>query len=161
MKRECRRKYLIDKDMQHYVLKTFVWVVLIVAITFSVLLIRMNYYMSESLFQTFQGVNINSAVNIDLTQIQEDLTRKDIYFVLHVSIAVVLIGLLVAFMAIRFSHKIAGPIYRLKIAFREVEKGDLTCRVHTRKKDKLKGLVQLFNNMMDFVEQNAKDKNHV
>lgn len=55
-----------------------------------------------------------------------------------------------------FSHRIAGPLYKLKNTFIEVQKGDLNKRISPRKKDEFKDVTNAFNNMMDELSKNKK-----
>ncbi len=62
------------------------------------------------------------------------------------------------------SHKIAGPLYRLKKCFLDVAKGDLSFEMRLRKGDELTDLVDDFNSMLrnlkgmvDADRQKAKD----
>jgi methyl-accepting chemotaxis protein len=48
-----------------------------------------------------------------------------------------------------FSHKVAGPVYRLQQAAIQVSRGDLTNNVHLRRDDELKNLSSAFNSVVD------------
>lgn len=157
MKIDKRRKYLIDQDLQFYILKTFVWAILIVSIGFGVILVKMNFYMSDSLVQAFQGISMPQTSPDNLNQIQKELANNDMRFIIQVSLAILLISLLISFMAIRFSHKVAGPIYRIRLTIREVKKGNVAARAFIRENDKLQDFADEFNEMLDSLEEKIKD----
>ncbi len=69
---------------------------------------------------------------------------------LHVVI-VVLLGLLI-------SHRIAGPVYRVRKSMEEVARGNVNIRVKLRDGDKFTGLADAFNKMMDSLAAQPGDK---
>jgi methyl-accepting chemotaxis protein len=88
----------------------------------------------------------------------KDQTDKQIFF--GVAISIVLMMLVSVYM----SHKIAGPLFRLKKCFLDVAKGDLSFEMRLRKGDELTDLVDDFNGMLrnlkgmvDADRQKAKD----
>ena len=56
--------------------------------------------------------------------------------------------LAVGLISVLISHKFAGPIYRLKMASRDVGKGKLDSKIVLRKGDQLTDLVDSFNEMI-------------
>ena len=64
---------------------------------------------------------------------------------------VILIGLL----GIYFTHKVVGPIYKMKLLLRQVGDGKLTFRGGLRKGDELQDFFEVFASM---VEQLKRDK---
>lgn len=61
------------------------------------------------------------------------------------SLMVVLIGLL----GIYFTHKVAGPIYKMKMLLREAGKGKLSFKGRLRKGDELQDFFQAFQDMIE------------
>jgi methyl-accepting chemotaxis protein len=53
------------------------------------------------------------------------------------------------FLALWVSHKLAGPLYRLKKSTQAVAEGDLTHRVYLREKDEMGDLREDFNAMLE------------
>jgi len=51
-----------------------------------------------------------------------------------------------------FSHRIAGPLYQLKIACEKIAQGDKKVRVKFRENDEFKDLEKSFNNMLDKID---------
>ncbi len=56
------------------------------------------------------------------------------------------------------SHKMAGPVYRFEQVCKAITKGDYSQRVHLRKGDQLMDLQDAFNEMMDKIETDLKNK---
>lgn len=52
-------------------------------------------------------------------------------------------------LTIFYSHKIAGPLYRLKMAVRQITSGQLDFRVVFRKNDVIHPMAESLNNMID------------
>ncbi len=65
---------------------------------------------------------------------------------------IVQIGLLTVF----FSHRIAGPIFRLEKACHTIIDGDYTDEIRLRKRDEMKNLAGLFNEMIRKTNQRLK-----
>lgn len=79
--------------------------------------------------------------------VRELLTREDsahseiaqLFLHLHTALWPLIFGLFATLTAIFvvMSHRVAGPIYRFRLAFRDVRHGKLNIRVHTRERDYL------------------------
>ena len=50
------------------------------------------------------------------------------------------------------SHKIAGPFYRLQKAFESMGKGDVSTRIHLRKYDEARYIVDYFNTAVSYLD---------
>lgn len=61
------------------------------------------------------------------------------------ALMVVLIGML----GIYFTHKVAGPIYKMKRLLRQVGEGDLHVEAHLRRGDELQDFFDVFTQMVD------------
>ena len=72
----------------------------------------------------------------------KDQTDRQIFFGVAISIILMMV------VSVYMSHKIAGPLYRLKKCFLDVAKGDLSFEIRLRKGDELTDLVDDFNGMM-------------
>jgi methyl-accepting chemotaxis protein len=65
-----------------------------------------------------------------------------------------LAGILVAlFLAVFYTHRIAGPAYRIQQDLRKIGQGILTTRVRTRRSDQLKDLESEINRVAEELEQ--------
>ncbi|MDD5132236.1 MAG: methyl-accepting chemotaxis protein [bacterium] len=72
----------------------------------------------------------------------KDQTDRQIFFGVAISIILMMV------VSVYMSHKIAGPLYRLKKCFLDVAKGDLSFEMRLRKGDELTDLVDDFNGML-------------
>jgi hypothetical protein len=52
-----------------------------------------------------------------------------------------------------YSHRIAGPVYRMQKDIEKALEGEKGVRVHLRKKDKLKDLAEKVNALIDAYEK--------
>jgi signal transduction histidine kinase len=68
------------------------------------------------------------------------LIQTVVVVMILLSIATIIVTLIV-------SHKIAGPLYRLKKAMHDLGEGDFSTEINLRKFDQLKHIAQEFNNM--------------
>ena len=60
--------------------------------------------------------------------------------------------------AIRFSHRIAGPLPKIYNTLREIGKGDFEKRVVLRKNDELKELADAINEMVKDLKEREKNR---
>ncbi|MFH2001134.1 MAG: hypothetical protein ABIK28_15740, partial [Planctomycetota bacterium] len=55
--------------------------------------------------------------------------------------------------AIHVSHRVAGSLYRLHQGIDQVRTGDVSFRIHFRKKDYVKDTAWAFNKLIDYIEE--------
>lgn len=65
--------------------------------------------------------------------------------------------LIILHQAVRFSHRIAGPAYRLMRGFDQVKSGDLDCQIRLRKGDHLTDVADKFNEMVDWLNEHPPE----
>jgi methyl-accepting chemotaxis protein len=58
--------------------------------------------------------------------------------------------------AVRLSHRIAGPVYRLRESMKQVGAGDLSLLIHLRVKDELQETKDEFNDMVSQLREKVK-----
>lgn len=63
-------------------------------------------------------------------------------------IQLVVFVVVLVFITLRLSHRVAGPLVNLEKSFARVAEGDLTTRVQLRPRDELKDIRDAFNTMM-------------
>lgn len=61
------------------------------------------------------------------------------------------------FGALKFSHRIAGPMYHINRVLREVQRGNAGSRIHLRKDDFLKELAADVNDFLEWLETAAPE----
>ncbi len=129
-----RKKFLIQKDFQ---LKYVGFIVLIIAAISALVLLTVHL----SIWAALQN-QVSPQVQAAIVEI---LHNMNILFMFEIPIVL----LIAAFAGIMFSHKVAGPVYRLQQAAKQVARGDLTSNVHLRRDDELKNLSSAFNSVVD------------
>ena len=88
-----------------------------------------------------------------LSQNLIDQRHRDL-LIFGVALAVIslLITLIFAVWALVLTHRAAGAVYHIKRVIGEIRAGDVTRRVHLRKKDEFQDLAAAFNQLMDEVQ---------
>lgn len=71
-----------------------------------------------------------------------------------VLVVTVIVGLATIFITLFVSHKIVGPLYRLKKVIQTLGDGDFSTGFHIRKRDQLQALADVFNEMITKIRGN-------
>ncbi len=92
---------------------------------------------------------------------EADAARTDLPSLLPLNLSVlgfiVLSGGVVMHQARRFSHRIAGPTYRISRAMRRVRDGDIGFRIALREDDYLGEIADEFNLLLDWLNEHPPD----
>ncbi|PKM92578.1 MAG: hypothetical protein CVU80_02620, partial [Elusimicrobia bacterium HGW-Elusimicrobia-4] len=125
-----RKKILINKKFQ------FRYAAMIVSALF-VMLVLVEWDIFYTMKTILPKVFFMEEIRQDLTAFHLLLAVKSLVFMVFV-----------AFISVYFSHRIAGPIYRLtKDLLTMINDGDLTKQFRLREKDELKELAEALNTM--------------
>jgi methyl-accepting chemotaxis protein len=133
------KNYLINPTFQF---KYVFWMVLIGAV------LALTYSM---LFYNFARESYD--LIIELSNVS-----KETQFTMHQQLGKVIFvqGLItfiflfcIGLVGILFSHRVAGPLYKLKAAFERVKMGEHQLRIYFRKYDEFQDVAQEFNKMLD------------
>jgi nitrogen fixation/metabolism regulation signal transduction histidine kinase len=168
-----RKNYVINRTFQYGLISTFLISVLAALLLFSAGF-TLYYWISSSvgdnLFKEFivihkQIEKEREVVNEEGKTVTETYNEqkilppvKRIYIILPpLLINNLLIMIVIALIGIFFSHKIAGPAYRMITVIDEVLKGDISERVRLRKKDKLAELADKINLLLEEYERAKKE----
>ncbi len=133
-----RRQYLVNKKLQFQI--SFVMVLEVALVTFSMSLILVyinDYYLG--LITYFIGSA--EAEQISLTDIS-----KGMHFFLFGS--VIATSIIFSVIGIFLSHRVAGPLFRLKKHMSFVRNGNYSHEIKFRKKDQLHDMADSFNEMV-------------
>lgn len=153
---ERRKQYLIDKKIQISLLKFILILLLVVCGSFSFLLIKINAYLSDYVLvmaeEGGQKQMIPSSEK-SVSDLKKLIVEKDAQFQIQIYLAILILALIVSFLTIRYTHRIAGPIYRFKVVLDRAIQGDYSPRINLRKRDHLKELAQKINQLLDSVEK--------
>ncbi len=129
-----RRNFLIQKDFQ---LKYAGFLILTILAISALVVLTVNLSIWAAVEK---GVSPQAQAIID-----QILHNMNVLFMFEIPLVLIIS----VFAAIIFSHKVAGPVYRLQQAAMQVVRGDLTSNVHLRRDDELKTLSSAFNSMVD------------
>ena len=138
-----RRRILIKRAFQlRYVGAILFFVLLITLISTITIYAAIFPYLSEKLANVYpQGRLVMVLRNANMKVLM--------------STAVVLP--IAVWVGIMFSHRIAGPWYRMEVILREIAEGSLTARVNLRKGDELQSLGDAINEVTDNLRAMAKE----
>jgi methyl-accepting chemotaxis protein len=142
-----RRRYIIEKGLQfRYIGLVFALALIASIVTGWTVFATSWYYFGEKLASVYpQGrlVYVLRATNLAL-----------IRNLLLISPLIFILGLL-------FSHRIAGPVYRISTTLREISKGKLGLRIKLRENDELMDLADLINNMTENFSKTITSDNNI
>jgi nitrogen fixation/metabolism regulation signal transduction histidine kinase len=77
--------------------------------------------------------------------------RVQLQMALAVGAVLIVQVVLIAWLGLLASHKVAGPIYQIRKSMAKVASGDMTVRIRLRNGDKLTEVADTFNEMMETV----------
>jgi methyl-accepting chemotaxis protein len=120
-----RTHYFIDKDFQAKFIIKFCLLIVATSLLTGALIYYLNRQTTTVAFDDLRVV-VKSTSDFILPIVLEVLAGVT----LVVGVATIIIALLT-------SHKIVGPIYRLKIELDKIKHGDLSSSIHIRSKDQL------------------------
>jgi len=126
-----RRIYYIEKKFQtKYILLT---IFLLLTYTFAFIIIIFSPYILT--------------LSLDFYSLSEKAEAARTLLLLHSKVWPGIGGIILLFgaLSIFITHKIAGPLYRLKKSLSEINEGNLDVKVKLRKGDDLKDLAEHFN----------------
>ncbi len=158
--KKFRWRYFIDKPFQiRFIARFLILILLGLGISLGVLLIANSQKFNQNLF--FQVKNVeydaNGKFNIDpsapfyeiFDTTPVNVFQIQMYPMIWMS---VLYLALIIFFGLFISHKMAGPVYRIKKTLQEVADGKITlkdAKFKLRKRDELKDLVEALNSFLD------------
>ena len=158
-KPERRKQYLIDRKIQFSFLRALLISILIISVFFGYFLIKINDHLTETLVMQYSGPSIQASasspvvIGADVGDLRAQLRQRDLYFILQIALVIILMGVLVGWYAIRFSHRIAGPVYRLKKSLDDAIAGDYSVRISLRKRDFLKDIADKMNQLLEALDK--------
>ncbi len=134
-----RRKYIIQKGLQFRYIGLVFGLALIASIVTGWTVFATGwYFLGEKLASVYpQGRLIYVLRATNLALIRNLLLVSPLIFIL---------GLL-------FSHRIAGPVYRISKTLEEITKGNLGLKIKLREGDELVDLADMINNLTDNINK--------
>ena len=158
-----RKKYVIDRKFQFRMIASFLLSVLIAVCVFTAF-ISLYYWAAtmagENLFKEFitidrqvvekQAVEIDGKTvvkDVSFTRTEEGVKRWEIVLP-PLIINNLIIMIVVAALGLRYSHRIAGPAYRIKEDIKRVLDEEDSIQINLRKKDRLRDMVGEVNRLI-------------
>jgi methyl-accepting chemotaxis protein len=140
-----RKQYLIDKKFQLTFIMKFCTIVILSSLVIGALI----FYLSRN----------STTVAIENTRVFVKPTSDFILpqVVITVIVVSVIFSSILFVMALIATHRIAGPMYRLRKEIDNVRGGDLTSAFIIRDKDQLKGLAKSLGDMGSVLRQKHAD----
>lgn len=134
-----RKTYIIDRSMQYTYIAMVVSMVMVMIVGIAVSNVFLIWMYNRVLVQRYNVV--------------PDDWKNDIWlFVLADSTIVILLVIAAVFYSVLHSHRIAGPIYRLKQSILRLQTGDFNFAVTFRQKDFLKDLAEDMNKFIALLQ---------
>ncbi|MBN1898207.1 MAG: methyl-accepting chemotaxis protein [Spirochaetes bacterium] len=151
-KQERRKQYLIHKKFQvHFIIDFLKIVISFVFITglVSIIYYYFRYQYGESIFESYLLI-VKKGETIKYTNHFEIIVPIILISMFTISLFMIVYGVF-------YSHRIAGPIYRLKKTLDAIASGHLNFMVRLRKKDKFKEMAEHMNNLIYFLNGRIKE----
>jgi len=130
-----RRHYFIDKSFQTKFIIKFAYIVVLSSAFIAVLLL---FFLRNSTTVAIENTHVYVKSTSDF--ILPVVIQIILWVSVFASLAVIILTLLI-------SHKISGPLYRLKKEIDRLKKGELNLNFNTRSNDQLKNLSQALVDM--------------
>ncbi len=136
-----RKHYLIDKDFQISFIFKFCGIVILG----SLIIGGVIFYLTQN----------STTVAIENTKVIVKSTADFILPILALTVAVVALfsSIVLSIMALFISHRIVGPLYRLRKEIDLLKEGDLTKQFQVRSKDQLKDLAKSLADMSNILRK--------
>ncbi len=168
-----RKQFFINKELQGKYMLSFAIPMLSILVFFGLLfyfalthglngsLELLNRDVTEQVAFSLQGKSNPSAedykfalegVKSTVSQFATDKGKQEavqqlIFWILLPGFGLIMVQILL--LTIFFSHKLAGPVYRLELAMNRVLDGDYSEEIHLRDGDQLRNLAELTNEVID------------
>ena len=157
-----RQNYLIDKKFQYRFIASFLLLVVVSLFVFSGSMFGyywIRYMAGENVFSEFiyiqkqvRVVNEEGEVTGTRSEMQPPINRIELILP-SILVNNVIIMAIIAGIGIFYSHRIAGPIYRIEKDLARILGGESGVKIKTRKRDSMKSLVAKINQLIDLYEK--------
>jgi HAMP domain-containing protein len=134
-----RRRYITHKKFQFTMMSMLLVLVLLATLVTTLV----NHYFMLASIIDFTMEHGRGPTGMDLFV----ASMRPLVIILPVVFAVL------AIIVIFISHRIAGPLYRLKMYMEKVENGDYSVKLNFRKNDAIHDIADSFNRMVQGIKQ--------
>ncbi|HOK57015.1 MAG TPA: hypothetical protein PKV21_04130 [bacterium] len=141
MKKNRRKKYLINKPVQ-FIFSGITIYFIIIAI---ILIGGLTYFI------TLNTILSQLELEKKIINAYEIIKNINILLLKRIGILMLLLIFLTFYLEIRFLHRIVGPLYRIEKSLNEIIEGKSVEYIKLRKKDFLKPFAETFNKLIDYI----------
>jgi methyl-accepting chemotaxis protein len=145
-----RRQYIVDKSFQYGLIRKFAIVTAFIVVGSLSFLVLVYYKYGDVQVAIVQPVPFDSTDNFGNNETIRAFTLVDILWPV---LSICLVGTIIFtfFFSVIVSHRMAGPVYRMRQLLEEMAQGDLGRPVsRLRKKDEFKHLFSDINNVKEY-----------
>ena len=141
MNQSRRKNYFIKKSFQTKFSLRFVLLIALEAL----LITGLFFYISKGTLTTGY-----SGAELRIEKTSNFFYMSFIFIILITAIGIGMVGMLVF---IFYSHRIAGPLFRFQRSLQDLSGGDLTGRIHLRRKDQLGDMAESVNHTAESLDR--------
>ncbi len=149
MNRHKRRIYLINKSFQ---IKFIIYTLLIAIFTIATFYGMLYFFFEESVQLGIKAGFPDGHVYYRF--VEDNRSDMNVYFVT----ASIVVFLVITVTGVFFSHRIAGPIYRMNLYLRSISPESLASTINFRKLDFFQDLAISYNKRIMFLRKMATEK---
>jgi sensor histidine kinase YesM len=135
------------KKRIHYLIKTRMQLGLV--LRFFIIISMLFAFVGFEAYITIWPVAAEFVPDVSMDLMNRLILMRFLYFVIPILFVM-------AAVTIIFSHRIAGPIYRIERTLDELIEGQDVARIHLRRGDELKGLAGRMNKLILLIEELRK-----
>lgn len=146
MKKNRRKRYLINKPVQFIFSGITIYFILIVII----LVGGLTYFI------TLNTILSQLEIESKFINAYEIIKNVNIFILKRVGILIILAIIVIFYLEIRFLHRIAGPLYRIEKTLNEISEGKNVEFIKLRKKDFYKSLAESVNKVIEYINKIKK-----
>lgn len=136
--KERRRRYLVNKKLQMEFVR-----LLITQAAVPIIILGASLYWVNKMYLTRLQAIVGTSIMSD-AEIQGILN----FSIVSMLLLLVITALLLAFLGIRFSHEVAGPLHKLSNSMDKLARGEKVDLVYFRRTDILNGIGNKFNDVV-------------
>lgn len=108
-------------------------------------------------FLFYRFMKENYMILVDLSPMTDE-AKTQLYYELHQLILILVVGsilflIITSLIGVLFSHRVAGPLYKMKKTFEQITNGDKNLRIHLRPNDEFVDLAETCNKMLDSLNE--------
>ena len=140
-----RRTYLLDPEFQYGLIRRMSIVAVLIILMSLAFLVAVNHFYGNVQIKVAQPDPFGLTGSVVSLPARVSLIKL-LWPVMAICVAATLA--VTFFCGIIISHRMAGPIYRIRVRLNQMVEGDLRDEIHLRRKDEFKPLAEAVNILM-------------